>query len=930
MVAPDHTAERLLGIIQDFITELQPGRREALPAAIDSSLEKDLSLDSLSRVELFSRIEQAMDVTLPQHVFAAAETPRDLLRAIDRAGDARRMVLPLEVKPLSPGEAEAVPERAGTLVDVLNWHVQVHPNRPHIYLYEEDAIDAQITYAELQQGAGSVASGLIETGLQPGRTAAIMLPTSADYFYSFFGILMAGGIPVPLYPPARLTQIEDHLRRHAGILNNARTTILVTVPEAQALARLLRAQVESLQHVVTVRELSGGSRDHPLPVPQPGDIAFLQYTSGSTGSPKGVVLTHTNLLTNIRTMGRAFRVDSTDIFISWLPLYHDMGLIGAWLSSLHYAMPLALMSPLAFLTRPSRWLLAIDRHRGTLSAGPNFAYDYCLNKIDDREIENLDLSSWRLAINGAEPVSPITVRRFQKRFGKYGFQPGALIPSYGLAEASLGLAFPPLGQPPAIDTIRREPFVCNRRALPADAADPSTLQFVSCGHPLADHEIRIVDASGRELGEREEGRLQFKGPSTTSGYYRNAEQTRRLFDGDWLDSGDLAYIADGEVYPTGRSKDLIIRAGRNIYPVELEEAIGSLPGIRTGCVAIFGSTDPVSGTEQLVILAETRETEAGKREELRKEITATAVDLIGTPPDRVVLAPPHTVLKTSSGKIRRAASRELYESGRVGKKQRAVWWQVMRLAWQGVVPLARHSRRRGVAFLYAGWLWALVAALAPVTWLAVILTPGFIRRYRIMRSSAKLLLRLSGIPFSIRGIDNLHPEAHFILVANHASYVDSFILAASLPGSFSYVAKGELAEQFFTRIFLRRIRTEFVERMDMQKGLIDAGRVAGAVRQGRSLIFFPEGTIYRMPGLHAFHMGAFVAAARAGVPVVPVVIRGTRSLLRADTWFPRRAAVSVRILPPIPPAGSDWNAAVNLRRATREAIIKYCGEPDMG
>jgi len=923
------TAEKLLAVVQQFVETSRPGKQKHLRVSLDSAFEKDLGLDSLSRAELISRVERAWDVTFGEQVFAMAETPRDLLRAIAQAGSRSPAARIQEIQVLSTRADDLVPDRADTFLSVLDWHVQAHPDRLHIQLYGPDEAVEQLTYAGLRQGAEKAAAGLMELGLLPGRGVAIMLPTSMDYFHSFMGILIAGGIPVPLYPPARLTQIEDHLRRHVDILNNAQVQFLITIPEALVIARLLKSQVASLRKVVGVEALSGAAADRSWPQPKAADIAFLQYTSGSTGTPKGVVLTHANLLANIRAMAKIFDVGSSDTFVSWLPLYHDMGLIGAWLSSLYCAMPAVLMSPLAFLTRPARWLWAIHKHRGTISAGPNFAFEYCLAKIDDAEIQGLDLSSWRLAVNGAEQVSPATIERFQQRFGPFRFRAETMTPSYGLAEASLGLAFSPERQAPKIDRIQRDLFMRTRRAVPAEADDPNALSFVSCGQPIEGHQIQIVDAAGREAPEREEGRLLFSGPSCTTGYFRNPESTAALFHGQWLDSGDLAYIAEGEVYLTGRSKDVIIRAGRNIYPAELEEAVGRINGLRKGCVAVFGSADAITGTEQLVVLAETRETDPDVLENLHHEINALVVDMLGAPPDDVVLAPPHRVLKTSSGKIRRAASRELYQSGRVNKKQRAVWWQFVRLSWQAVMPQIRRGWQSTRALLYAGYMYLLLIVLAPFAWTAVVVAPGFSSSYGVMRFFAKMLFRLAGIPITVHGGEHLDQTTHCVVVSNHCSYADGPILAACLPIHISYVAKRELTHSIFSRLFLERLRTEFVERFDSVKGTTDTRKVIRSAQLGRSFIFFPEGTFYRMPGLQAFRMGAFLTAVRAGIPVVPVAIRGSRSLLREDTWFPRRTAVSVRVCPSIPPQGDDWDAAVRLRDAARAEILKYCGEPDL-
>jgi acyl-CoA synthetase (AMP-forming)/AMP-acid ligase II len=370
-------------------------------------------------------------------------------------------------------------------------------------------------------------------------------------------------------------------------------------------------------------------------------------------------------MANIRAMGEAMEASSRDVFVSWLPLYHDMGLIGAWLGSLYFAAPVSIMPPLAFLANPVRWLSTIHRHRATLSAAPNFAFELCMKSIGDDEIQGLDLSSLRMVVNGAEPVSPSTIRRFTERFRLHGFRPEAMAPVYGLAESSVGLAFPPGGRQPLIDRVQRDALSAHGKAMPAAPKDATALEFVACGRPLPRHQIRIVDETGRELPDRQQGRLQFKGPSATKQYFRSEEKTRALFDGEWLESGGLGYIAEGDVFITGRIKDMIIRAGRNIYPHELEELVGNIEGVRKGCVVAFSSPDERTGTERLVVMAETRIAEEYGVERLRSRIVEASLALLDMPPDTVLLVPPHTVPKTSSGKIRRSAARSLYESGTV-------------------------------------------------------------------------------------------------------------------------------------------------------------------------------------------------------------------------------------------------------------------------
>ncbi len=919
--------DALLALVGQLAADLQPGGTRAPRITLDSRLERDLGFDSLSRVELLTRIERSFGVSLSEQVFTNAETPRDLLRLLSSAAVRHPKVTTFARAPVLQ-EAMAAPDDARTLVEVLDWHAQHHGERPHVYLVRDDGEEETVNHRQLLKGAQAVAAGLQGNGLEAGQTVAIMLPTGREYLLSFFGILLAGGIPVPIYPPVRLAQIEDHLRRHVGILSNARVPILITVPQARPLARLLKAHIACLRSVVGVEDLMRSGSGLTRPLVTGDDIAFLQYTSGSTADPKGVMLTHRNLLANIRVMGQALQADSTDVFVSWLPMYHDMGLIGAWLGSLYHACPLVLMSPLTFLARPSNWLWAIHRHRATLSAGPNFAYELCVRKIDEEEIAGLDLSSWRMAANGAEPISAETVRAFCERFRRYGFRQEAMYPVYGLAECSLGVTFPPTERGPAIDRIEREPFVLDGQAVPAAAAETQTLSFVGCGYPLPGHEVRVVDGTGTEIGDRQEGRLQFRGPSATSGYFRNPEATRRLFDDDWLDSGDLAYTVDGEVYVTGRAKDLIIRAGRNIYPQELEEAVGNIDGVRRGCVAVFPAPDPVSSTERLIVLAETRETDAAALEMLREKINNVAVDLIGMPPDDVVLAPPHTVLKTSSGKLRRAASRDLYVRGALGRHTRTTWWQFVRFAGAGVLPQLRRTRRLIADLLYGTYTFALFFLMGTPVWALVALIPSRPWCWRIVGAAARLAMRLTATQFRVDGVQHLVQPC--VLVVNHSSYIDGIILAAALPRPFTFVAKRELDNHFVSRVFLRHMGVEYVERFDKQRGADDARRAARRVHEGESLLFFPEGTFARMPGLLPFRMGAFVAAVEAAVPVVPLTIRGTRAKLRAHQWLPRRGGISVTISPPIVPQGKDWTAAVALRDATRAEMLRRSGEPDLG
>ncbi len=921
-------AGALVALVQTLVRELRPRQSQAADITMASRLEQDLGVDSLARTELTARIERTFHLRLPLDRVSQAETVGDLLAAIEHAlpGDAGAHARAPAAQPLPPAQA---PGQAQTLVEALEWHVARHPDRLHLTALEDDRTEiGALTYGDLSKRARRIAAGLIARDVAPGDRVAIMLPTGIEFFAVFFGVLYAGAAPVPIYPPLRLAQIEDHLRRQAGILQNAGARMLVTMPEGLALAALLRAQVESLESVESAATLES---DADIAAPTLHDAmqtALIQYTSGSTGDPKGVVLSHANLLANVRAMGEAINASSSDVFVSWLPLYHDMGLIGAWLGSLYFAAPLYVMSPVSFLTRPANWLWAIHRFRATLSASPNFGFELCVNKTDAATLEGLDLTSLRMVANGAEPVSVYTMRRFIEKFSRYGFRPEAMAPVYGLAENAVGLAFPPPGRAPIIDRVDRETLTLKGLAQPARANDPKAMEFVASGQPLPRHEIRIVDANGRELAERREGRLEFRGPSATSGYFRNEAKTRDLIHNGWLDSGDRAYMANGDIFITGRIKDIIIRAGRHLYPQEIEEAVGLIPGIRKGCVAVFGALDPRSATERVVVVAETAETDPDARDRLVARAQQVVSEVSGALADDIVLAPPRSAPKTSSGKIRRSAAKALYEQGSLGAKRHAVWRQLARLALAGLGPQWRRFVASVKSLAYAVWWWAIASLGYSVAWIGVMTLPGLRRRWAFVRKVAGATLAALRVPVDAKGLENI-PERNAALIFNHASYADVIVLTTFLPGEPVYVAKKELAGQIFAGPFLHRLGVQFVERFDVATSVADAEALLAAAREGRNLVFFPEGTFTRRAGLTGFYLGAFKTAADAGLEVVPGALRGTRSMLRGGQWYPRWAALGLEIGPPLRPCGSDFASVVKLRDEARRFVLEHCGEPDI-
>ena len=925
----DQSERNLIAIVGELARELHPQHVGPGTITLSSRLERDLGIDSLGRTELVMRLERAFGVRLSIKLVGEANTVGDLWQALEQTGQSATRITAILPGAPSPGAVAAATE-AGTLLEVLEWHAAHAPDRLHLTVLEDEAtILGTLSYGKLAKASRAVADGLLERDIMPGDRVSLMLPTSMEFFIAFFGVLYAGAIPVPIYPPMQRLQIEDYARRQAGILRNAGARLLITVPEGIRLGAILKGLVPSLSCIETVMTLSPLSADIALPKLRDGSVtALIQYTSGSTGDPKGVVLSHANLLANIRGIGRAVSASSADIFVSWLPLYHDMGLIGAWLGCLYYGAPFYAMSPLAFLARPQSWLWAIHRFRGTISAAPNFAFELCLSKIADSDLKGLDLSSLRVVGNGAEPVSVDTLRRFIDRFAEYGFRAGAMAPVYGLAENAVAVTLPPPGRAPIIDRVNRSALSTHGIAQPARPDDADAIELVACGQPIPDHEIRVVDDMGRELGERREGRLEFRGPSATSGYFQNPVKTRELFHAAWLDTGDRAYIAGGDLFITGRIKDIIIRAGQHIAPHEIEAAVGRVPGLRRNGIAAFGVTDPGSGTERVVVLAEADTKDPAAQAMLKVRAQEAAMHIVGGPPDEIVLVAPGAVPKTASGKIRRAAARDLYLGKNLALPRRSLWWQIARLRLAGLSVRAARMRRAAGETLFAAWWWAVIAAGFLLGAPGVMILPVRTWRWAAIRALARMALAALRVPLSVSGVEKMPHRA--ILAFNHASYTDAIVVAAILPGEPIYVVKKELATQMLAGAVLRRLGALFVDRFELAGGLADLQAATAAARQDRLLVFFPEGTFTRRPGLSGFYLGAFRVAAEAKLPVLPAVLRGTRAMLRADQWFPRRSPISVRIADPIQPMGTDLASVVQLRDAVRAAILADCGEPDLG
>jgi fatty-acyl-CoA synthase len=917
------TEQQVLQIIRKFLGELESERAERA-VSLDASLEKDLGIGSLERAELFHRVEKTFVIQLPDNLIAEAEYVRDIIPAIEDANPPGRILYHDFFPPLE--ESQVNPSSCNSLVEILMHYAEKEPNRAHIYLQNEHGREQIIRYGHLYDKALAVAKGLHALGLHPKETVAIMLPTCESFFYAFFGILLAGGIPVPIYPPFRPDRIEEYAKREAKILHNAEVRILISFLEVQTLNKILRNFIPSLKAVATVETVMALGDNSSFEIIQDATIpALIQYTSGSTGDPKGVLLSHQNLLANIRAVGEASQIKSTDIAVSWLPLYHDMGLIGSWFASLYYGIPVTVMSPLSFLNHPERWLWAIHYHRGTLSAGPNFAYELCVSKIDDRTIEGLDLSSWRLAFNGAEAIYPNTLKKFIKKFSKYKFNANSFFPVYGLAESSVALTFPPPNRPVRIDKISRESFHKNQVATPCQKNEKNCMEFVSCGSPLPNHEIRIVNENGQEVAERVVGALQFKGPSAMQGYYRNPKATKDIYHQGWWETGDLAYQADNEIFITGRKKDIIIKAGRNLYPQEIEEITSQVKGIRQGCVVAFGATNISQGTEQLIVVAETQEQRLAIHEKIIDEVIENITTALGEPPDRVVLVPPKTIPKTSSGKLQRSACKDLYLQGKLSRRSTPPWLQLSKLFLISTFKKSQLiSKQTGLVF-YTAYAASLFSVSFLLVWLSLWVLPRS-QAIQVNRAWARSFLHLIGCPIKTVGKKNLRKKQPVIYVSNHMSYLDTLVLLSILPANVIIIGKRELLNVPIVKKFIKKLGHLTIERIDFLESMSDTNRILLKLQQGSSILIFPEGTFSYATGLRPFKLGAFKIATETGRPICPIAIQGTRQVLRSGSRLLRPHQIKIWVGRPIIPRSKDWREATRLRTVTRMEIAKHCGE----
>ena len=546
------------------------------------------------------------------------------------------------------------------------------------------------SYQAIERTSARFGGALQALGLRKGDRVALILPQNEDFVFMFFGAIRAGIVPVPVYPPLGMGQLQGYLDNTRHIVQKSGAKALVTTAQIKRLLGTVQESCPELEQIVAIEGLrDSGEALRPERIAM-SDVAFLQFTSGSTSRPKGVTLTHENVAANVRCiMHDGLRSGPSDVGVSWLPLFHDMGLIGFVIAPLVYRVSSVFVPSLLFLKRPVTWFQAMTRHRGSIAYAPNFAYALAVKRIRERELEGIDLSSWRVAGCGAEPIRAETLETFASTFAKVGFRKQALLPSYGMAESSLAVSFTELEEGLKTLCIDGERLWAEGRAHAVPADSPGAVPIVSCGAGFPEHRFAIFGfadpaAAGRTeqddaatpLPEAHVGEIRIQGPSVMRGYWEDAEETQAAFAGEWLCTGDLGFVYGGHLFVCGRIKEVVIVNGRNYYPQDIEWEASKVPGVRKGNVIAFGTS---GGDRERVIVAFELQTDGNaggdvvtaRGAEVALLVRKAVQDGMALTLDDAVPLAPGTLPKTSSGKLQRAFSRSLYEAGDLAHRKSA-------------------------------------------------------------------------------------------------------------------------------------------------------------------------------------------------------------------------------------------------------------------
>ncbi|MDQ3933035.1 MAG: fatty acyl-AMP ligase [Actinomycetota bacterium] len=557
--------------------------------------------------------------------------------------------------------------RARSFGDLLQRRADSAPSATAVVFLEDDGSEYPLTYAELHRRASDIAAAIEAGGNDANEPVLLLFPPGPDYVAALFGCFYAGAPAVPAYPPIP-TRMSRTLPRLLAIFEDSAAGAVLTIGA-------LREVVEQWfqpsgdtapPRVIATDELARTEGGRASAGVAPDTLALLQYTSGTTSSPRGVMLTHEHLLSNCARVYHSLGISAEDSAVIWLPPYHDLGLIGGIMQSVYAPMSCVLMSPMTFLRRPIVWLREMSRNRATTTGGPNFAYDLCVRRTTPEEREGLDLSNWEIAFTGAEPVSAQTIEDFSRTFAPYGFRREAFYPCYGLAEATLIVSGGTRMAGPKVIRVNRDRLEGEGVAETTD--DPARV-LVGCGTLPSEHRAVIVDPSSlRARPEGHVGEIWFSSPSVAAGYWRKPLETQAVFEavtsdtgeGPFLRTGDLGFVLDGEVFVTGRLKDVMVINGRNYHPEDIEKACeAAVAGLRPSCGAVFGVHSD-SGPESMVVVYEVAGEDADDHADTLEAIRRTVSMDVNVQPEAVVLIQPRTLPKTSSGKIQRFLCREQY------------------------------------------------------------------------------------------------------------------------------------------------------------------------------------------------------------------------------------------------------------------------------
>ncbi len=549
-----------------------------------------------------------------------------------------------------------------TVVDRLLARFAQSPDAASIYLQHAGRPDVCITYGDLLAGAGRYAEAFKVHGLGQRDVVILILQHGDDLIYAFWGAILQGVIPSIMPFLTEKLPPEQYRADLAALIEVTKPAGIVTYPEFESEVRAALREGGSVRAVIsTTSAVSTPASGATIPVGSPtvSDIVLLQHSSGTTGLQKGVALSHQAVLNQLDAYSEALSLGTGDVIVSWLPLYHDMGLIAGFIMPILFGVPLVLSSPFDWVRAPYRLLQAVSKYKGTLTWLPNFAFNFCTQKIRDRSLEGVDLSSWRGVINCSEPVRWESHHAFFERFRSVGLKELALQTSYAMAENVFGVTQSRLDRPPVFEDLDNDAFVSRREVIPARAGR-ATFRMMSSGRPIFNTEVRVLDERGEAIGEHQVGEIALRSNCMLSGYYHRPDADAKALRDGWFLTGDLGYLANGELYVWGRKKDVIIVGGKNVYPQDLEALAYEVPGVHPGRAVAFGVFDDQAGTEDVVIVAEIDSPSAADRDSVADLIREHVTKHSAIALRHVEVVGPKWIQKTSSGKTARAANREKY------------------------------------------------------------------------------------------------------------------------------------------------------------------------------------------------------------------------------------------------------------------------------